>query len=98
VVNTVLFRIAQEALTNARRHAGAQRIGLALARSGPAVELTIDDDGRGFDPHSVALHPQRGIGLRNMAERMEAIGGQLAIASSAAGTTVRARVTIEGNT
>jgi two-component system NarL family sensor kinase len=96
VVNTVLFRIAQEALTNAGRHAGAQRIVLALARSGHDVVLTVSDDGRGFDPDSVALHPQRGIGLRNMAERMEAIGGQLNIASSESGTTVRASVKVEG--
>jgi two-component system NarL family sensor kinase len=98
VVNTVLFRIAQEALTNARRHAGAHRIGLALARSGREVVLTVADDGHGFDPDSVAQHPQRGIGLRNMAERMEAIGGQLSIASSPEGTTVRASVTVEGKT
>jgi two-component system NarL family sensor kinase len=96
VVNTVLFRIAQEALTNAGRHAGAHRIGLALECSGNEVVLAVSDDGHGFDPESVALHPQRGIGLRNMAERMEAIGGQLSIVSSSEGTTVRASVTVEG--
>jgi two-component system NarL family sensor kinase len=97
VVNTVLFRIAQEALTNAGRHAGARAIALSLARSGREVVLTVSDDGHGFDPDSVAQHPQRGIGLRNMAERMEAIGGQLSIASSAGGTTVRASVAVEGS-
>jgi two-component system NarL family sensor kinase len=97
VVNTVLFRIAQEALTNSERHADARRIDLTLARSKGRegrVVLTIADDGRGFDPESVASHPQRGIGLRNMSERMEAIGGQLRIDSSSAGTSVQASVAI----
>jgi two-component system NarL family sensor kinase len=92
VVNTVLFRIAQEALTNSERHAGAQRIALSLLRAGRRVTLRIADDGHGFDPVGVASHPKRGIGLRNMMERMEAIGGQLNITSSPAGTTVQATV------
>ena len=96
VINTVLFRIAQEALTNSERHAGARRIDLTLARSRDRVTLTVADDGRGFDPEGVASHPQRGIGLRNMVERMEAIGGQLNISSSSAGTSVQASVAIEG--
>ena len=92
VISTVLFRVAQEALTNSERHAGARRIDVTLARGEGRVLLTIADDGGGFDPEGVASHPQRGIGLRNMSERMEAIGGQLQIESSAAGTTVRASV------
>lgn len=96
VVNTVLFRIAQEALTNIERHAGAHHIQIALAHAGKLVTLTISDDGGGFDPVRVASHPKRGIGLRNMMERMEAIGGKLNIASSAAGTSVQASVEVEG--
>ena len=92
VVNTVLFRIAQEALTNIERHAGAQHIGMSLVRKGRCVTLTIADDGGGFDPAGVASHPKRGIGLRNMMERMDAIGGHLQIASTSAGTTVQASV------
>jgi two-component system, NarL family, sensor kinase len=95
VVGTVLFRIAQEALTNIERHAGAHRIDLALAREGNRLWLEIADDGTGFDPEGVAEHPQHGIGLRNMLERMEAIGGQLQINSSPGGTTVRASVEIK---
>jgi two-component system NarL family sensor kinase len=95
VINTVLFRIAQEALTNSERHAGARRIDLTLARSEGRVLLTIADDGRGFDPEGVASHPQRGIGLRNMSERMEAIGGRLRIDSAGAGTSVQASVALE---
>jgi two-component system NarL family sensor kinase len=92
---TALFRIAQEALTNAERHAGARSIELLLERLNGAVVLTIVDDGVGFDADSVAVHPKRGIGLRNMMERMEAIGGRLAIDSSAAGTRVVASIDIK---
>jgi two-component system NarL family sensor kinase len=92
---TVLFRIAQEALTNAERHAGARLIDMSLVRRGRCLTLSIQDDGAGFDADSVAGHPQRGIGLRNMMERMEAIGGHLAIASSAQGTRVVASIDLE---
>ena len=94
-VATVLFRIAQEALTNIERHAGARHIDLALQRGRGRVLLTIADDGAGFDAEGVATHPQRGIGLRNMVERLDAVGGHLDIASSAAGTTVCASVDLE---
>jgi two-component system, NarL family, sensor kinase len=96
VVSTVLFRIAQEALTNIERHAGARRIDLTLASQRGRVVLEIVDDGAGFDPEGVETHPQRGIGLRNMLERLDAIGGTLDIISSASGTTVRAGVDIKG--
>jgi two-component system NarL family sensor kinase len=92
VVNTVLFRIAQEALTNIERHAGAHQIAMSLVRKGRSVTLRIADDGAGFDSARVASHPQRGIGLRNMMERMDAIGGHLKISSTPAGTTVLAKV------
>jgi two-component system NarL family sensor kinase len=96
VVGTVLFRIAQEALTNIEKHAGARRISLSLSLSRglrrKLLTLAIQDDGAGFDTEDVATHPQRGIGLRNMMERLDAIGGTLHITSSAAGTTVRASV------
>jgi two-component system NarL family sensor kinase len=92
VVGTVLFRIAQEALTNIERHAGASRVELTLERSAGQVRLVVADDGAGFDPEVVAVQPQHGIGLRNMMERMDAIGGTLSIASSKQGTRVTASV------
>jgi two-component system NarL family sensor kinase len=90
VANTVLFRLAQEALTNIERHAGASRIDITLAGEAHGVSLRIRDDGHGFDAEGIALHPQRGIGLRNMMERMDAIGGRFAIQSSIDGTVVSA--------
>lgn len=92
VANTVLFRIAQEGLANIGRHAGARRVEIGLSVTRQRIELSIADDGRGFDVDDVALHPERGIGLRNMTERMEALGGTLQIASSSAGTVLRARI------
>jgi two-component system NarL family sensor kinase len=94
VINTALFRVAQEALTNSGRHAGAHRIDLTLARGKGKVTLTVADDGRGFDGEGVESHPQRGIGLRNIMERIEAIGGTFNIASSGAGTSVQASVAL----
>ncbi len=95
VANTVLFRIAQEALTNIERHAHASCVDITLVRDGRKVVLTIADNGSGFDPAVVASHPKRGIGLRNMMERMDAIGGQLKIVSTPAGTSVQASVEAE---
>ena len=90
VANTVLFRLAQEALTNIERHAGASRIEISLTGEHGGVTLRIRDDGAGFDAEGIALHPKRGIGLRNMMERMDAIGGRFDIASAGDGTVVTA--------
>ena len=98
MAGTVLFRIAQEALTNAERHAGARQIDMRLVRRGRCLTLTIADDGAGFDAQGIASHPQRGIGLRNMMERMEAIGGRLAIDSSPQGTRVMASIDLKEQT
>ena len=90
VANTVLFRVAQEALTNIERHAGAHHIGIRLTGTAQGVTLRISDDGNGFDAESIALHPKHGIGLRNMMERMDAIGGRFEIVSSTDGTVLTA--------
>jgi len=92
---TVLFRIAQEGLANSARHASASRTSMLLSQRGALLALTISDNGVGFDAEDMALHPQRGIGLRNMSERMDAIGGTMEIVSTVAGTTLRACVTLE---
>jgi two-component system NarL family sensor kinase len=91
-VNTAFFRIAQEALTNIARHAAARRVKIRLRGTPHRATLIIADDGAGFDIDGVAVHPKRGIGLRNMMERMDAVGGTLQITSSAGGTVVRATV------
>ncbi|MFT4065723.1 cache domain-containing protein [Paraburkholderia sp.] len=91
-VNTVLFRIAQEALTNIVRHAHASSASLALEIAHDAVTLTIADNGRGFDVTDVFVGRRAGVGLRNMRERLEALGGGLSLSSQAGHTIVTARV------
>jgi two-component system NarL family sensor kinase len=90
VDNTVLFRIAQEALTNIKRHANASLVRVALEAEKKIVRLSVMDNGIGFDVAHVAQHPKRGIGLRNMHERLEAVGGNLELKSSGEGTCLTA--------
>lgn len=94
VVNTVLFRIAQEALTNIVKHARAGRIEVALAfEPSGDVGLLVTDDGVGFDVEAVQRDPRRGLGLRSMRERLDGVGGSLEIESRPGhGTQVQARV------
>nr|WP_315594715.1 cache domain-containing protein [uncultured Cupriavidus sp.] len=83
---TALFRIAQEALTNVERHAHATRVAVALEFSPSGTRLTVRDNGAGFDVARMQHDPRRGIGLRNLRERMAALGGQFDITSTPAGT------------
>jgi two-component system NarL family sensor kinase len=80
-VKTVLFRVAQEALTNIGKHAGATHVVLTLEfHAAGGVDLHITDNGQGFDTEAAALQAE-GIGLRNMRERVSAIGGRMQLAS-----------------
>lgn len=91
-IRTVLFRVAQEALTNIQRHAGATWVELRLAFADGAVALSVQDNGRGFEPDAISRDPKRGIGLRNMRERMASIGGSLLLQSEPGLTVVTAAV------
>jgi two-component system NarL family sensor kinase len=98
LVKTVLFRVAQEALTNAAKHAAAVHLRLSLSFEPGWVRLQISDDGAGFDEAAVQEHPRQGIGLRNMRERLASIGGRLQIRSQpGAGTEVWAEVPLSLN-
>jgi signal transduction histidine kinase len=91
-VERELFRILQEAVTNAVRHAGASSlsVGLDIGKSG--VSLVVSDDGKGFDPTARAIRSRR-LGLTSMRERAQALGGKLSIVSAPGeGTTVRVDV------
>ena len=87
---TVLFRIAQEALQNCRTHAQATRVELVLHGTRHGVGLQVIDDGQGFDMRGVSGDGTRGIGLRNMRERAESLGGTLSIESGRHGTRLAA--------
>lgn len=81
-----LFRIAQEALTNAVRHAGAKSVSMTLAARPEAVVLSVKDDGRGFDPNERGRGG--GLGLVGIRERTRGVGGELRIDSSGRGTLI----------
>lgn len=79
-VGVTLYRVAQEALNNARKHANARNVSLALA-NGSGLSLTIRDDGVGFDPKAVAQEG-RGLGITTMSERVALLEGRTEIQSS----------------
>jgi signal transduction histidine kinase len=83
-----LYRVAQEALHNALRHAAASGIRMTLSKTARLVVLEVADDGRGFVPQTAAI----GLGLASMRERAAAAGGRLTIKSGAKGTVVRMAV------
>jgi len=93
-VKTAFFRIAQEALNNAARHARAAtvRVGLRFARGG-GLALEVADDGQGFDAEAAQAVADRGLGLRSMRERAAALGARLALAA-APGQGCRLSVTL----
>ncbi len=87
-----VLRIAQEALHNALRHAGATRVAVRLRGRDGTLALEVSDDGAGFDPADADVRG-RHLGLTSMEERAERLGGRLEIASApGAGTTVRLEV------
>jgi signal transduction histidine kinase len=88
---TALYRVAQEAIGNALRHAGARHVTVCLYRRQRSVVLEVSDDGSGFDPRA----PQPGLGLTSMRERARSVGGKLTISSApGSGTKVRATVPV----
>lgn len=89
-VETALYRVVQESLTNIAKHANAHNVSVSVARRDNAVAATIEDDGAGFDPRSVR---EDGIGLIGMRERLALIDGRLHVESRrGVGTTIVAEV------
>jgi len=90
-VETVLYRVAQEALTNVVRHAQAAEASIVVTVSRGFVQLVVEDDGVGFDP--TALTPAERIGLIGMRERLELLGGSLRLESApGSGCSVHGRL------
>ncbi len=93
-VEIALYRIAQEAITNALRHAQPSHISMILLIDDDQVTLLVEDDGVGFRTDSTA--PGRGLGMLSMSERCSLLGGDFDITSVPdEGTTVRARVPLQ---
>jgi two-component system NarL family sensor kinase len=95
-VATTLYRVAQESLTNIEKHAHANQVTVILQQMGNMLQLIIRDDGVGFDVN-VKLR-RSGIGLRNMRERVEFIGGELDIESEPGlGTEITVLLELDGH-
>lgn len=80
----MVYRCIHELVNNALKHAGAEHINVQLVQEPDRVSFTIQDDGKGFDQHTVS----EGMGLRNIRQRVEAFQGKLAMYSSGEGTEV----------
>ena len=93
----VIYRVMQEALTNAARHSKADTINIRLKKDADRLELEVEDNGCGFNPHE-ALESSDGLsgyGLRGMQERAEICGGSISIQSHpGAGTHIRATLPV----
>ena len=92
LVQTTVYRVLQEALTNVAKHAGARSVSVRLVRGKAAVELRVQDDGAGFDPAAGAEaeagdRGDRHLGLQVMRERAALLGGSLEVESQAGGGT-----------
>ena len=90
-LESTVYRLVQESVTNAVRHSRATAIGIEVEERDACVTVAVSDNGRGFDPDTTA---PGGFGLTGMRERVELAGGELDIDSSESGTTVRARLPV----
>jgi signal transduction histidine kinase len=97
-LETVFFRIAQEALTNCAKHARAQTVELRLQRDGATVELDVSDDGIGFEPRMPGRIAQgSGLGIVIMRELVEFSGGRFALESRpGTGTHIHVEIDVGG--
>lgn len=82
-----IFLAFKEALHNVIKHSGATEVSVSLTLEGASATISLSDNGRGFDPASVRPRPGRGNGLKNMAQRLEKIGGQCTVHSRRDGGT-----------
>jgi signal transduction histidine kinase len=88
-LESTVYRIIQEALTNVERHARAENVRIVVRLRDGSVELTVVDDGVGFDPD----RDPNGFGMRGMRERVALIGGSIEIAAApGSGTMIEAVV------
>ncbi len=90
-----MYRVAQEALTNVVKHAGAKNVTVRIIRGYPDLIMVVEDDGRGFSPRGKESRG-KGLGIINMRERLEGMGGGFRIISAPGkGTRIRASIPME---
>jgi PAS domain S-box-containing protein len=102
LVQSTVYRVLQEALTNVAKHADARRVSVRLLRDESTVELRVRDDGVGFEPDAVpgdaAAVKRRGLGLQGMRERAALLGGTVRLESKPGrGTMITARFPVRGS-
>jgi len=90
-VQIALYRILQEALTNVARHSGAKAVSIRFVRLPTAAEVTISDDGCGFDAKTVAVSSHR-LGIQSMRERAAMLGGKVSFISQSKGTRILVQI------
>ena len=96
-LEAVSFRIVQEALTNAAKHAEANAVVVAFTEAAGGAEITVRDNGCGFDPAQPTADAHQHVGLRQMRERLTGIGGRLVLdTAQGCGTVVRAWIPYSG--
>jgi len=100
LLQTTMYRVLQEALTNVARHAGGRRVSVRLARETATIELRVQDDGTGIKRQKARVRAgpshRRGLGLEGMRERVALLGGWVRVESEpGAGTTVTARIPVQ---
>jgi signal transduction histidine kinase len=92
-IETALYRVVQEALTNVAKHAGARVVSVVVERQDGRAIAVVEDDGVGFDPEAASASGR--LGLLGMRERVAVLGGALEVESSpGSGTTIIARVSL----
>ena len=92
-VETVVYRVIQEATTNVLRHSKAEKLEISLVKSENVVDIKIHDNGIGFDTESESTRKSTSLGLRGMEERVALIGGTFSIESSPdSGTIITASI------
>lgn len=98
LIETSLYRVAQEAIDNIAIHAEASSVAITLRSDGPVLTLVVEDDGKGFEPAEVLADPDvvRGLGILSMRERVALAGGTFSVESAPGrGTRVRAETPLE---
>jgi signal transduction histidine kinase len=96
-VETLAYRVVQEALSNVKKHAGAKHVSIRIETAGGSLRVEVKDNGAGFDPEAARQFLRAGkVGLASMRERAELAGGTLTVKSGpGAGTSVTATLPFE---
>ena len=90
-----LYRILQEALTNAARHSGAKAVGIVFVRSATALQVAVTDNGCGFNTKTATVSSSR-LGIQGMRERAAMLGGTVSFTSEGAGTRILVQIPLTG--